>query len=277
MTSASTAARASGGAAQHMPHPAVMTRGTGMSRPGTPAARQARSMAMAPVVVRKVTMHFSVFSRIFLRFLRQAPHGLRRRVRLGFRIEPAPGEPDGPLVLRAQGTVEPGGAVGTGAGGDVKPLRELVGDLGRVLVPDVQRHDGRPLRRRKIPVHPYAGQVPHGLVKPPGQGLLMLPDGIRPGLLQKLQRGAQPRQAVAIEGAGLQPGGVLGRLGLGKALDSGAAHQQGPQLHPRAHAQSAGALRAHEPLVAGEAHHVDVVPLHGDGKHPGSLGGIQDE
>ena len=277
MTSASTAARASGGAAQHMPHPAVMTRGTGMSRPGTPAARQARSMAMAPVVVRKVTMHFSVFSRILPRFLRQDPHGLRRRVRLGLRIEPAPGERDGPLVLRAQGTVQPGGTVGAGTGGDVKPLRELVRDLGRVLVPDVQRHDGRPLRRGKVPVHPHAGHVPDGLVKPPGQGLLMAADSVRPGLLQKFQCGAQARQAVAIEGAGLQPGGVLGRLGLRKALDPGAAHQQRPQLHPRAYTQSASALGAHEPLVAGETHHVDVVPLHGDGEHPGGLGGVQDE
>lgn len=40
-----------------------MVRGTGMSRPGTAAALQARSIAMAPVVVRKVTMHFSVRSR----------------------------------------------------------------------------------------------------------------------------------------------------------------------------------------------------------------------
>ena len=44
--------------------PAVMARGTGISRPGSPAAWQARSMAMAPVVVAKVTTNRSSFFRM---------------------------------------------------------------------------------------------------------------------------------------------------------------------------------------------------------------------
>ena len=104
-----------------------------------------------------------------------------------------------------------------------------------------------------------------------------MPDGIRPGLLQKLQRGAQASKAVAIQGARLQPGGVFLRLGLGKALDPGAAHQQRPKLYPRAHAQSAGALGPHEPLVTRKAYHIDVHLFHGDGEHACGLGRIQDE
>ena len=51
MTSSSKTSRLSGGAAQHRPHPAVTLLGTGISRPGRPAALQAASMAMAPAVV----------------------------------------------------------------------------------------------------------------------------------------------------------------------------------------------------------------------------------
>ena len=56
--------QADGGADQHIPQPAVMLRGTGISRPGSPAAWQARSMAMAPVVVAKVTTNRSSFFRM---------------------------------------------------------------------------------------------------------------------------------------------------------------------------------------------------------------------
>ena len=54
----------SASAFQARPHPAVISRGTGISRPGSPAAWQARSMAMAPVVVAKVTTNRSSFFRM---------------------------------------------------------------------------------------------------------------------------------------------------------------------------------------------------------------------
>ena len=85
ITSSSSAYRAEGGAAQHIPQPAVMLLGTGISRPGSPAAWQTRSIAMAPAVVRKVTTHFSCFWRIS--FLRQNTDSLRRRIRFILSVE----------------------------------------------------------------------------------------------------------------------------------------------------------------------------------------------
>ena len=105
----------------------------------------------------------------------------------------------------------------------------------------------------------------------------MAADGLRPGGFQEVQCSTQARQAVAVEGPGLQPGGIVLRLGLGIAVYPGASHQERPQLYTLPHAQAAGTLRAHEPLVAGKAHHADVLALHIDGKYPCRLGGIQYE
>ena len=92
----------------------------------------------------------------------------------------------------------------------------------------------------------------------------MAADGLQPRLLQIVQRRRQPGDAVAVEGAGLQPGGVLGRL-LGQIrLHTGAAYLEGADVHPRSDAQSAGTLRPQQAFVTGEAHHVDAHGFHVD-------------
>ena len=50
-----------------------------------------------------------------------------------------------------------------------------------------------------------------------------------------------------------------------KGMDTAAAPQQGPNVHAGADAQPAGALWAHQPLVAGEAQHVHTQRRHVDG------------
>ena len=60
-------------------------------------------------------------------------------------------------------------------------------------------------------------------------------------------------------------------------MDAAAAPQQGPQLHPRADAQTAGALGPQQALVAGEAQNVRPQGRHVQGDGPRRLGGVQDQ
>ena len=48
-------------------------------------------------------------------------------------------------------------------------------------------------------------------------------------------------------------------------------------IEPRPDIQPAGALRAHQPLVPGEAEHVDAEGLHVDGQAPRRLGSVHDQ
>ena len=80
---------------------------------------------------------------------------------------------------------------------------------------------------------------------------------------------------MAVQGPGLQPGGIIYGLRLRIAVDPGAAYQQRPNLHALPHAQSAGALGAQQALVAGEAHHIDLLALHVNGKRSRRLGRVQ--
>ena len=79
---------------------------------------------------------------------------------------------------------------------------------------------------------------------------------------------------MAVERARLQARGPLKRLQLIKAVHTRAAH--GPRSHIDAlgYGQAAGALRAHEPLVAGKAHDVEPHGLHIDMRRAGRLRSI---
>ena len=50
----------------------------------------------------------------------------------------------------------------------------------------------------------------------------------------------------------------------GVGVNAGAAAEQRPKLYTRPDAQTAGSLRTHQALVAGEAEHVNVHALHVD-------------
>ena len=56
-----------------------------------------------------------------------------------------------------------------------------------------------------------------------------------------------------------------------------AAHNERRDPQPRPDIQPAGALRAHQPLVPGEAEHVDAEGLHVDGQAPRRLGSVHDQ
>ena len=202
---------------------------------------------------------------------RQLADGFGGGVDLVFRVKAGEAEPHRALPDGAEGFVHPRGAVGAGAGGDAVVGEQHVRDLGRIVVPDVEGHDGRALRLRKIAVDGDAGDIPHRVVKPPHERAFPRTDG-RHALGQKIvQRGVQPGDAVAVERARLQPGGVRLRLILVIGVYARAAAQQGTDVHTRADAQPARALRAHEPLVPREAEHVDALGLHVVRLRPGVL------
>ena len=175
---------------------------------------------------------------------------------------------------RSPGPGEAGGAVGPGPDGDLTALPKGVRHRAGVGVPQVQRHDGGPLPGLAVPVKADAGDVPDLLVKAPGKARFAGQDRLPAQLPPEAQRRPEARDAVTVEGPGLQAGGVLLRLGLPVALDPGAAGEKGPDLHPRSHAEAAGALGSHEALVAREAEDVDAHSLHVDGQQPRRLGGV---
>ena len=139
-------------------------------------------------------------------------HGSPCRSHVPQSVEPAEAEPHGSLMLRAQGPVHPGGAVGTGAGGNSVVLRQRVRHLAGIVVSDIQRHHRRP-GSGKIAVDRYAGNGGNPLIKPAHEGFLLLPDGLHAHRPDIVQRGGQPCDAVAVESPRLQPCGQLLRLG----------------------------------------------------------------
>ena len=92
--------------------------------------------------------------------------------------------------------------------------------------------------------------------------------------LDKVEAGRKSRDAVTVERARLKARGPLERLQWVEAVHARAAH--GPRSHVNAlrHGQTAGPLRAHEPLVAGKAHDVEPHGLHIDMRRAGRLRGI---
>ena len=134
--------------------------------------------------------------------------------------------------------------MGTGAGGNAPALQKRIRHLAGIQVPDVQGHDGRPARGGKVAIHPDAGKLPDAPVKPQHQPVLPGVQAFHPLCQQVFQSGVKPRQAMTVQGSGLQAGGIGGRLIPVEGVNAAAAPQQGPDLHPRADTQAAGALGA---------------------------------
>ena len=134
--------------------------------------------------------------------------------------------------------------MGAGAGGNAPALQKRIRHLAGIQVPDVQGHDGRPARGGKVAIHPDAGKLPDAPVKPQHQPVLPGVQAFHPLCQQVFQSGVKPRQAMTVQGSGLQAGGIGGGLIPVEGVNAAAAPQQGPDLHPRADTQAAGALGA---------------------------------
>ena len=94
--------------------------------------------------------------------------------------------------------------------------------------------------------------------------------------LDKVEAGRKSRDAVTVERARLKARGPLERLQWVEAVHARAAH--GPRSHVNAlrHGQAAGALRSHEPLVAGKAHNIEPHGIHVNLRRTGRLRGVDD-
>ena len=172
--------------------------------------------------------------------------------------------------------MQPRRAVRARARRDAVVLRQNVRDLARVHIADVERGDRRALAV-EISVERHARNVPHARDKAAQQRRLMRVDSADTGLAQKVERRVQPRNAVAVERAGLEACRHLLGLRLRIRLHARAADLPGCNVHTLAHAQSARTLRAHERLVPREAQHVDVHFLHVDGQHARALRGVHEK
>ena len=167
--------------------------------------------------------------------------------------------------------------MGTGARSNPPPLHERVRNLGRIDIAHVERDDRRAHRLVKGAVKLDLRDFAHASEKAIRQCSLVCRDRLDPTLgLDKVEAGRKAGDAVAVERARPQARGPLKRLQWIKAVHARAAH--GPRGHVNAlcHGQAAGALRSHEPLVAGKAHHVESLGLHIDMRRTGRLRGIDD-
>ena len=85
----------------------------------------------------------------------------------------------------------------SGAGLNSKPEKQFLPHRSRIIIIQVQSHNGCPERILKIAVHRHAGQVPHSLIKTGCQGELffhhLFPLGFPP-----LKGCQQTRQAVTV-------------------------------------------------------------------------------
>ena len=93
-------------------------------------------------------------------------------------------------------------AVRARAGRDAVVLGQDVRYLARVHVADVERGDRRALTV-KIAVERHIWDLAHARDKAAQQRHFMRVDGLNAGLLQKVERGVQPRDTVAVERARL--------------------------------------------------------------------------
>ena len=152
----------------------------------------------------------------------------------------------------------------TGACGDVIIGKQRVRDLGGVIIADVKCHDSCAFRPGEIAVDGHAVNALHTVVKPPHECAFVCSNSRNIGFFDKFQRGMQSGDAVRIERARLEPCRIRLRLFAVVGVNAGAAAEQRPKLYARSDAQTAGSLRTHQALVAGEAEHVNVHALHVD-------------
>ncbi len=186
-------------------------------------------------------------------------------------------EPDRSLSLRPQGLVHQRRTVAAGTGGYAICNEELVAYLGRIVVADVQCHDGAALPGAEVAVNGHAGDVLDPLVKSAHQCLFPAADRVD-AFFQQIANGCpQPGDAMAVQCTGFQCGGHLGGMALIVGLDAAAAGQQGPYKKAGFHIQPSRPLGSQQPFVSGKAQDRDAHLLHIDGKDPRGLGGVHDK
>ena len=84
----------------------------------------------------------------------------------------------------------------TGAGGDVKPTLQFVGNHRAVPLPQIQRHNRCTDLRRKIAVYRHFGELFYVFIKPACQRAVVGADTVHSRLVQPVQRGIQSRDAM---------------------------------------------------------------------------------
>ena len=165
----------------------------------------------------------------------------------------------------------------SGTHADAVVLPQDICHPGRILLCDVQRHNGRTRLHSHITIHCYARRSTHLLIKQAGKGGFPGSKVFYALLQQPAHPGAKPRKAVHVQRASLQCGGHLQGVHFVKAVHAAAAHKERRNAQAGAHISSAGALRPQKCLVAGKAEGINAQLLHINGLCTGSLSSIYDE
>ena len=154
-------------------------------------------------------------------------------------------------------------------------MHERIRDLGRVDIAHIERHDRRARRLVKGTVERNPRNLAHAGKEATSERTLVGSNRLDPTPgLDKVETSGKARDAMAVERARLQARGPLKRLQLIKAVHTRAAHGPRSHIDTLGYSQAAGALRAHEPLVTGKAHHVESHGLHIDMRRAGRLRSI---
>ena len=164
-----------------------------------------------------------------------------------------------------------------GARRDPELEGEPIGHARGVLPRDVERHHPGVVVPIGSAEDPEPVQPPHPLDEPRPQRRLVRGDAVDARLGDEPERRRQAREALRVHGPRLQMLRVRIRLeGVGAPHARPAVHER-RHVDSRSHREPAGALRAHEALVAREADDVRADGAHVDRPHPQRLRGVQHE
>ena len=165
----------------------------------------------------------------------------------------------------------------SGTHADAVVLPQNICHPGRILLPDIQRHNGRTGLHGHITIHCYARRSAHLLIKQAGKGGFPGSKVFYTLFQQPLYTGAKPCKAVHVQCASLQCGGHLQWVRFVKAVHTAAAHKERRNTQAGAHISAAGALWPQKRLVPGKAQSIYAKLLHINGLRTGSLSSIHDQ
>ena len=163
-----------------------------------------------------------------------------------------------------------------GAHGDAVIVGENFRRLAGIHVADVERDDRRAVLR-EVAVHRDARQGGYLIIKSAHKRGLVRVDGGGGDFVQKIHRRGQPRDAVAVERAALEPRRIFLRLLAPVGLHARAAGLERADFHAGCGDEPAGPLRPHHALMPGEAEDGNAVALRVQVKAARRLRGVEDE
>ncbi len=169
------------------------------------------------------------------------------------------------------------GAVGPGPHADAEVGVEPPGDLTRTHLAHVERHHAAAALRVAPAVQPHAGHPRDALLEAPHQCALVGGNPVETRRAHERHARRQARDAMAVEGAGLQVLGHGRGVLLVVAVGARPTHLERRHVDALGDREPPGPLGPEEALVPGEAHDVEPLRRHIDWLETRGLGGVDDQ